>query len=393
MLAGDARVRTLNARYRGKDKPTDVLSFPGRGRLGRPGRHRDQRARRPRGTRAASGARWPQELDVLALHGFLHVLGYDHETDDGTMDRLERRLRQRLLAADRCLQLRGRSVAPGRALASCRSLAAVEAAFYLVKRRRLGHLALHEPAGGAGEPLPRRSAHPAHARAHGHLHRARGHDRGHHRRCSSNLLAAVGDGGGLPRHGPLPAAVPPELPYALVRRNPERSLLLLLPVFHVYARALAPLVASCASAPRRRRPRRAKTERHADPAVPEVPPRARARRGRGPAGRRRARASRMTQVRDVMTPRPDIVAIPADGHRRRPAPRDARDEVQPRPGLRREPRRHRGRGRRARPGGVRGRAGGAAAAAGAPGLPGAGDEEGRRAAEGVPGAAAPPSRW
>ncbi len=45
------------------------------------------------------GRTLPQELDVLALHGFLHVLGYDHETDDGTMDRLERRLRRRAAGA------------------------------------------------------------------------------------------------------------------------------------------------------------------------------------------------------------------------------------------------------------------------------------------------------
>jgi probable rRNA maturation factor len=96
MLAGEERVRGLNARYRGKDKPTDVLSFPGEGgRLGLgdivisvPTAARNARA---------YGRSLLQELDVLALHGFLHVLGYDHETDDGTMDRLERRLRRALL--------------------------------------------------------------------------------------------------------------------------------------------------------------------------------------------------------------------------------------------------------------------------------------------------------
>jgi len=47
------------------------------------------------------GRTLPQELDVLALHGFLHVLGYDHETDSGQMDRLEKRLRRRLLRGAR----------------------------------------------------------------------------------------------------------------------------------------------------------------------------------------------------------------------------------------------------------------------------------------------------
>ena len=97
VLAGDRTLRALNARYRGKDKPTDVLSFPGPGGaegLGDVVISVDTAARNAR----ALGRTLPQEVDVLALHGFLHVLGYDHETDDGTMDRLERRLRRKLLA-------------------------------------------------------------------------------------------------------------------------------------------------------------------------------------------------------------------------------------------------------------------------------------------------------
>ncbi len=106
VLTGDRAVRALNARYRGKDNPTDVLSFPasagtpGRAPVG-PGTDElgdivisvDTAARNARALKRTL----PRELDVLALHGFLHVLGYDHETDDGTMDRLEGRLRRRLL--------------------------------------------------------------------------------------------------------------------------------------------------------------------------------------------------------------------------------------------------------------------------------------------------------
>jgi probable rRNA maturation factor len=92
----DPAIRELNARYRGKDKPTDVLSFSGPGGgegLGDIVVSVDTAERNAR----RRGRTLQRELDVLALHGFLHVLGYDHETDDGTMDRLERRLRRELL--------------------------------------------------------------------------------------------------------------------------------------------------------------------------------------------------------------------------------------------------------------------------------------------------------
>lgn len=95
VLTGDRAMRRLNSRFRGKDAPTDVLSFPGEGGeagLGDVVISVESAARNARSLRRSL----PQELDVLALHGFLHVLGYDHESDDGTMDRLERRLRRRL---------------------------------------------------------------------------------------------------------------------------------------------------------------------------------------------------------------------------------------------------------------------------------------------------------
>jgi probable rRNA maturation factor len=96
VLAGDGLLRRLNRDYRGKDRPTDVLSFPGAGGeagLGDVVINVERAERNARGL----GRTLAAELDVLALHGFLHVLGYDHESDDGTMERLEGRLRRRLL--------------------------------------------------------------------------------------------------------------------------------------------------------------------------------------------------------------------------------------------------------------------------------------------------------
>ena len=96
VLAGDGLLRRLNRDYRGRDETTDVLSFPGGGGEAGLGDIVISVAKAERNARGL-GRTLAQELDTLALHGFLHVLGHDHETDNGTMDRLEGRLRRRLL--------------------------------------------------------------------------------------------------------------------------------------------------------------------------------------------------------------------------------------------------------------------------------------------------------
>ena len=111
-VVSDARVRALNRDYRKKDQNTDVLSFPA---ADPPSGGHNHRARgaglvEPAGAflgdvviaagvarRQAreAGHSLQTELRILALHGLLHLLGYDHEHDDGRMARLERRLRHK----------------------------------------------------------------------------------------------------------------------------------------------------------------------------------------------------------------------------------------------------------------------------------------------------------
>ena len=104
-LVSDRRVRELNRRYRVKDYATDVLSFPSDTSpqprapspyLGEIVIGRGVARRQAREARHSETA----ELRVLALHGLLHLLGYDHERDHGEMSRIERRLRRKGGLAD-----------------------------------------------------------------------------------------------------------------------------------------------------------------------------------------------------------------------------------------------------------------------------------------------------
>jgi len=98
-FVGDRTMRTWNREFRGKDRTTDVLSFPGEQTPEGP-HLGDVAISVPQARRQAQAQGHPlaRELRLLVLHGLLHCLGYDHETDQGEMARLERRLRRRYLS-------------------------------------------------------------------------------------------------------------------------------------------------------------------------------------------------------------------------------------------------------------------------------------------------------
>ena len=112
-LVGNSEIARWNRAYRRKSGPTDVLSFPV---------HEAERKNGPRGRRGPHalpssdsylgdiaiapavarrnavrfGRTFSEEMRILILHGMLHLMGYDHETDTGQMDRRERQLRRDL---------------------------------------------------------------------------------------------------------------------------------------------------------------------------------------------------------------------------------------------------------------------------------------------------------
>ena len=117
-IAGDAEIRRLNRDFRGKDKATDVISFP----VAEPRRGAIEGDIAISCAIAAANARrfghlLTDELKILILHGMLHLAGYDHETDGGEMAALESSIR---VALDLPESLTGRASRRGKARRSAR---------------------------------------------------------------------------------------------------------------------------------------------------------------------------------------------------------------------------------------------------------------------------------
>ncbi len=97
LITSSAEMKSLNRRFRGKDKPTDVLSFPAE-----PGAQERFAGEIAISAEIASHNAWdlghspPEEVKILVLHGILHLRGYDHECDNGQMARREKQLRAKL---------------------------------------------------------------------------------------------------------------------------------------------------------------------------------------------------------------------------------------------------------------------------------------------------------
>jgi probable rRNA maturation factor len=127
LLTSDETIRSLNRRFRGKNKATDVLSFPAD--IAAPGPEKiagDLAIGVPTARRQAAGQghSLSTEIRILILHGLLHLAGHDHEADSGEMARRERLLRAQLGLPEGLIErttLHKRSASPRTAVKSSAS--------------------------------------------------------------------------------------------------------------------------------------------------------------------------------------------------------------------------------------------------------------------------------
>ena len=108
MVTDDREIRALNLQFKGSGRPTDVLSFPApvfvQGFAGDIVISAQYAAR----TAHRLGHRVSDEVRILALHGILHLAGYDHESDNGEMARHELLMRTRLRLPTGLIERSGR---------------------------------------------------------------------------------------------------------------------------------------------------------------------------------------------------------------------------------------------------------------------------------------------
>jgi probable rRNA maturation factor len=101
-IASDAEMKAINRAFRQRNKTTDILTFPADASYEEPGASLkplgdliisiDQARRQARAEKHALAT----EVRYLLLHGLIHALGFDHEADEGQMNRLELEMRSRL---------------------------------------------------------------------------------------------------------------------------------------------------------------------------------------------------------------------------------------------------------------------------------------------------------
>lgn len=157
LLTTDQAIRRLNRQFRGKNKPTDVLSFPTEGPI--PGTAAEKIAgdlaisvETARRQATDQGHALTCELKILILHGLLHLAGHDHETDTGQMASREQKLRASLRLPQGLIE---RAARIEKRLASPKTPGAPS--FPRLLAERVGN---HNPKLSKQRPTPRRSARP-----------------------------------------------------------------------------------------------------------------------------------------------------------------------------------------------------------------------------------------